>query len=98
MQNVRSLFLISSDLDALEALLYDLGGEITDEAAEKAIDAWLGELGAERDAKVDNYCGLRQEFLARAEARQREADRLHELARVEINAAERLKARGLVSD
>ena len=40
-----TLYEISGDLAALEELLTEVGGELPDEVAEAAIDAWLEETG-----------------------------------------------------
>lgn len=90
---IPTLYEIGSDLHALEALLTEIGGDITEEAAERAIDAWLAEAHANLKAKADNYCGLIQELSARAKARKEESDRLATRARVDENAAKRLKDR-----
>ena len=89
----RRLFDISADLEALEELLYESGGDITDEDVEEAIDAWFERLADERDQKLDNYAGLITELEARAEIRKAESKRLRDRASVDAKAAERLKDR-----
>jgi len=37
----RTLFEITNDLQALDDLLTEIGGEVTEEDAEAAIDKWL---------------------------------------------------------
>jgi len=86
-----TLFTISADLLALEELLTDVDGEITEDAAGEAIEQWFDELGEARDAKIDNYCNLIAELTARSEARAAEAARISRLASVDANAATRLK-------
>lgn len=93
---MRTLFQISDDLFALEAILAEVGGEITDDEAGAALEKFFDELGAERDAKIDNYCALIRELEARAEAREAEAKRLTALAGSDANSAKRLKNRLLV--
>jgi hypothetical protein len=90
---MRSLFSISADLLALEEMLSETGGEITDDEAGVALDKFFDELGEERDAKIDNYAALIRQFEAKAEARQAEAYRLQQLAATDANNAKRLKAR-----
>lgn len=90
---MRTLFQISNDLLALEAILAEVGGEITDDDAGAALEKFFDELGAERDAKIDNYCALIRELEARAEAREAEAKRLTALAGSDANNAKRLKNR-----
>ena len=60
-----TLYEISSDLSALEELLTEVGGELPDEVAEAAIDAWLEETGTATKDKVDRYCGLIRELESR---------------------------------
>lgn len=89
----RTLFEISDDLLALADLLEETGGEITDEAAENAIDDFFLELGAERDKKLDSYCALIREFEARQDVREQEAKRLLALAQTDGKNAKKLKER-----
>ena len=88
-----TLYEISDDLSALEALLIEVGGELPDEVAEAAIDGWLEETGKATKDKVDAYCGLIREIEARAAARKAEAKRLAERASIDAGAVDRLKAR-----
>lgn len=90
---MRSLFQISDDLLALEAILSEVGGEITEDEAGAALEDWFNELGAERDQKIDNYAALIREFEARAEARESAAKGLMALAATDANNARRLKDR-----
>ncbi len=57
------------------------------------IDGWFEQLGTERNRKLDSYCALLGEMLARAEVRKAEAKRLIELASTEENRAKLLKDR-----
>lgn len=90
---MRGLFEISEDLHFLEDFLTEAGGDITEEQLEAEIDKWLGDLGAERDTKIDNYCALIKEMEAKAEARKVEAARISNLGQIDANASARLKAR-----
>lgn len=89
----RSLFQISDDLLALDDLLSEVGGEITEDEAGAALEKFFDELGEERDAKLDNYGALIRQYEAKAEARQAEAQRLQRLAATDANNAKRLKTR-----
>lgn len=91
-----TLYEISADLAALEELLTEVGGELADVEAERAIDAWLEETGTATREKVDAYCGLIRELEARRDARKAEAQRLADRSRVDGNAIDRLKGRLLV--
>lgn len=89
----RTLYEITADLIALDDLLTETGGDISDEAAAAAIDSWLALLGGERDDKLDGYCWLIREIEARGEARKAESARLAALASTDTNATKRLKER-----
>lgn len=87
----RTIFDISDDLLALDELLTENDGEITDDAVGEALEAWFDDLGAERDAKIDNYCRLIASIESRAQARAVEVARLDNLIETDQNAATRLK-------
>jgi hypothetical protein len=88
-----TLYQIGADLDALEALLFDVGGDVSEDEASEAIDAWLAESQDALKEKLDSYGALIREFESRAAARKAEADRLMVLATVDANAVKRLKDR-----
>jgi hypothetical protein len=88
-----TLYEISADLQALEMLLTEVGGELPDAVAEAAIDAWLEETGKATRDKVDDYCGLIRELEARRDARKAEARRLADRAQIDANTVDRLKGR-----
>jgi hypothetical protein len=73
----RTLFAITDDLLALEALLVETGGDVTDE----------------RDAKLDAYCAVIREIEARSAARHAEAARIVALAEQDEREAKRLRER-----
>ena len=89
----RSLFTINADLGALETLLIETQGDISDEETAAIIDEWFAENQADFDAKADGYADLMAMLNARAAIRQAEAARISELARLDSALAERLKAR-----
>jgi hypothetical protein len=88
-----TLYEISQSLEAIEELLFEVGGEVSDIHTEAVIDAWLGEYGQARDEKIDGYCALIREIEARRDARRLEAARLNDLATADHNAVTRLKER-----
>ena len=88
-----TLYDISDDLLALEAILIEAGGDVSDPEADQAVDQWLAELGSARNEKIDAYCALYREFETRAKAREAEAARLLKLAEQDGNAASRLRSR-----
>ncbi len=86
----RTLFSIGDDLERLNELLDDCGD---DAQQQELISEWLGQLGNERDKKLDGYCALITEMTARAEGRKAEARRLAELAAADEGRARLLKDR-----
>jgi hypothetical protein len=90
---LRKLFTISDDLLALENLLDEIGGDVTDESAELAIDTWLAELKDEASNKLENYGHLIKVLESEAEALKLEADRLKAKQKTAENKAARLKSR-----
>ena len=52
-----TLYQFGADLDALDDLLDELGGDVSDPAVEAAIDAWQAELHAGRAEKLDGIAG-----------------------------------------
>lgn len=90
---MSTLYQISEDLLALEALLTETGGDVSDAEVEAAIVAWMAELSHDRDVKMDNYVSLMRELKAREVARMNEASRLQERAQIDAQAYDRLKDR-----
>ena len=87
-----TIYEISEDMAALDALLAETGGEITPEA-EAAFNAFEAELAANLTTKVDGYCALIAEIDARAAARKAESKRLADRARVDERTADALRER-----
>jgi len=90
---MRSLFAISDDLLALETVLLETGGEITDDEAGRELERYFEHLHEERDRKVNGICWLIKELEARAKVRYEAARQLHALSEIDDNAAERLRGR-----
>jgi len=87
-----TIYEISEDMAALDALLAETGGEITPEA-EAAFNAFEAELAANLHAKTDAYCALLAEIDARAAARKAEAKRLADRAKTDERTADALRER-----
>lgn len=87
----RTLLDITEDLQALDDLLTEAGGDIT--GIEGTVDAWLAELEQDLKGKVDNYAALITAMNARAEIRKAEADRLYHRAKVDVSNAKFLRER-----
>jgi len=87
----RTLLDITEDLQALDDLLTEAGGDVT--GIEATVDAWLAELEQDLKGKVDNYAALITAMNARAEVRKAEADRLYHRAKVDAGNAKFLRDR-----
>ena len=87
----RTLFDIGEDLLALADLLDEQDGDITETEAQ--FDAWFGELGEERDAKLDAYAYLVKETESESDRIKDEIDRLRARKTAADNKAKRLKER-----
>ena len=89
----RTLLQISDDLAALDQLLEEVDGDVTDERVEQAINEWFNELEPEADEKIDNYAALIRELRLRGEARKEEGDRLKTRAKTDEARADWLTGR-----
>ena len=89
----RSLTLVSDDMFALEDMLLEVGGDVTEQTVSDFIDAQLAEISSNKEAGVDRYAGLINEMELRSSARKAESKRLADLAATDSNAANRLRAR-----
>lgn len=89
----KTLYEITDDVRALDALLDDLAGDVSDDQVEAAIDAWFKENERNIDQKLDGYGVVikNREYLA--EARKAEAKRLLDLGSTDMNLIKRLKER-----
>jgi hypothetical protein len=71
----RSLFAIGADLEALNDLLEECGGDITDPTVCAAVEAWSAELDRDRGEKLDRVHGLLVRLhMEAAAARQQSAE------------------------
>lgn len=89
----RTLLNIADDMVALDNLLEETGGDVTDPEVEAAIDSFMAELQTDLDNKTDNYCGLIRQKELLAACRKEEAERLRMAAKAEENQAKYLKDR-----
>lgn len=88
-----TLYEIREDLAALDDLLAEVGGDVSEADVEAAVDAWLAESGEAMRSKIDSYAALIRTVEARGAARKAEADRLRALATTDENTVKRLKGR-----
>jgi len=89
----RTLLDISDDMQALDDLLQEIGGDLSDPAVEAAVDAFFNELSTDMGNKVDNYAALITMIRGRAKIRKDEARRLTDRVRVDERAADALADR-----
>jgi hypothetical protein len=76
----RTLDMIAEEEFELAHVLEEMGGEITDDEAGAAVEAWLAALGEERDAKLTNYARFVRVLDARAQLKDEEIQRLRKRA------------------
>jgi hypothetical protein len=89
----KDLFAIGEDLVALESLLHEVGGDVTDEEAAAAIDEWLRENHQALDRKLDGYGYLVKKLTSESTFAEEESRRLAARAKARKNAATRMKER-----
>lgn len=87
----RTLWSIGDDLMALDDLLEEMEGEITD--CEPIIDKWFAELANDLKGKMDGYAAYICELEARSESRKAESQRLGNRAKIDQNLADWLRER-----
>jgi hypothetical protein len=88
-----TLYEIGQEAAALDALLNEMGGDISDDETADIIDEWLRGNESALQTKVDGYCALIREYSARANARKEEMKRLRALVESDENRAKRMKER-----
>jgi len=88
-----SLYDISNDLFALQELLLDSDGDISDAEVEKTIDQWFSEITNNQNQKVTNYIKLIKSLSALEKARSDEAKALAASAKSINNRVNVLKTR-----
>jgi len=91
------LLQITDDMQALDDLLAEVGGDVTDPKVSEIVDAWFAEIDANLTGKVDNYAALISTMRARADIRRAEAERLARRAQVDEASADWLAARLLAA-
>ena len=89
----RNIFDIDAELDQIAMAFDQLADTGEESEVLAAIEAYFGDLLNDRDKKIDSYCYLIDEYLAKAAARKAEAARIAALAKTDENNAAKLKAR-----
>jgi hypothetical protein len=90
---MRTLLEITADVEALDDLLSEVGGDVSDPRVEAAVSQWLSEIENDFARKVDNYVAMIRTIEARAEVRRAESKRLAERARIDEGSASWLRQR-----
>lgn len=88
-----TLLEIEDDVMALDALLNDCQGDVSDPKVQAAVDQWFAENEAMLHTKVDGYAALIQEKKLLAEAAKQEAKRMADKAQQRAAAADFLSYR-----
>lgn len=89
----HTLYEIGEDLRALDELLSEVGGDVSEADAEQAIDQFLAENRDALATKLDGYGAVLRAMEADAAFCEAEAARLSERATVRRNNVKRMKAR-----
>jgi hypothetical protein len=88
-----TLYQIEEDMQAFMDLMFEVGGDVSDEEADAAITAWMEENEENLAQKLDGYGAVIRELEADASACQAEVERLAARATARRNAVARLKER-----
>jgi len=89
----RTLFELTEEALALDELIDEVDGDLTDPRVCAVVDEWVAEITAATSDKADAYAALISELLARAEWARVEARRQEARARAFEGRANGLKAR-----
>jgi hypothetical protein len=90
---MKSLFEIGTDLEALDSLIDDVNGDISDISVEAALVDWFEQLSKDEGTKLDNYCGLIHQLEGEADVAKAEADTYRRKAAERERRIEWLKLR-----
>lgn len=89
----RSLFDIGSDFEALEAILQECEGDISDPKATAAVDEWFEEIQTNEQQKVGAYLWILRKWQAEADMAKAQAERMESFAKVRAGRIAVLKSR-----
>lgn len=90
---MKTLYDISAELSALEELMLEADGDVSDEQIEATIDKWFAEIADAEAEKIDAYCSLIRNWDVLARARKDEASRLNNERKILESSQARLKNR-----
>lgn len=88
---MRTLVEISEDMERLDMMLEERGGDLESPQVEAAVDLWFSLLQEEATEKFDNYAALITHYRLLSEARSAEADRLKAMSKADEARANWLK-------
>lgn len=88
-----TLFEIGDEMQALNAILDEIGGDVTDEEADATIDRWIKENEKHLDQKLEDYGKLIRYREMMAAWRKSERERLAALEKTDNGTIDRLKKR-----
>lgn len=88
---------ITEDLLALDQLLDEIEGDLSDPAAEAAVAEWMNELEKNLKTKADGYAALITELEARVRLRREESQRLSVRAKADERKVDWLRGRLLLA-
>lgn len=89
----RSLWNIGQDMEALDALLDQVDGDISDPQAQAAVEQWMGELQHDTAAKVGRYIALLEKWDGEAVAARAVSDRYQQARKTRENRIAAMKRR-----
>lgn len=89
---MSSLYQITEQLVALDQLLEEIGGDVSEGTQGEALEKWIKEYEWQQREKIDAYGGMIASMKADMEAIQEEVERLNIRSRIINNRIERLKA------
>jgi hypothetical protein len=89
----RDLYKIGEDLQALQNLIEEVDGDVSDEDVEEALDSWMAELESDQNNKISNYCKLIRSLEYDIENAEAEAKRLEKSAKTLNSRVKHLKNR-----
>lgn len=90
---MKPLFAITSEFQALDTILDECQGDITDPRAEEAITAWVRELESDESAKLDGYIAYINKLTMEAERASAIAAQYADAAKTRTRRVEWLKSR-----
>lgn len=89
---MSTLYQLSQEMLALDQLLSEAGGDVSEDDQGKALQRWVAEYDFKVRDKIDAYGAVIANIKSDAESLKMESERLNNRAKVLINRIERMKA------